>query len=146
MAFIDAIMARVADQVPELAGRIEGAANLAEMVRTNKLPQVTPALNVMPLGVIGGKPISMLKNYRQDVDRQFALVLTIQTYEAQGARAQPDIEALIERLVTAIVGWTPQATTRGVFRLIRWWLVNIEGGALSYQIEVAIADAIRSQP
>ena len=146
MAFIDAIMARVADQVPELAGRIEGAANLAEMVRTNKLPQVTPALNVMPLGVIGGKPISMLKNYRQDVDRQFALVLTIQTYEAQGARAQPDIEALIERLVTAIVGWTPQATTRGVFRLIRWRLVNIEGGALSYQIEVAIADAIRSQP
>ena len=141
---IDALMERLAEQVPELAGRIEGAANLAELMRQNKLPQVTPALNVLPLGLVGGKAIAMLENYRQDVDRQFAVILTIRSFDATGGRDQTDIEALIGRIVMAVVGWTPVPTTRGVFRLVRASLANMQAGTLAYQIEFSISDAIRS--
>lgn len=144
MSLIDDIMVRVADKVPELAGRIQGAANLAEMMRSNGLPQVTPALNVIPLGVVGGKPMAVQQNYRQDIERQFGLVLTLRTFEVQGSRALPDIEALIERIIMALIGWTPVTTTRGVFRLSRCNLTSIVGGALTYQIEVSLPDIIRS--
>lgn len=141
---IDAIMARLADQVPDLAGRIEGAANLAELMRQNKLPQVTPALNVIPSGIGGGKAVAMLNDYRQDVERQYAVILTIRSYEATGGQVQPDAEALIERIIMALVGWTPRTDTRGVFRLVRCFLANMQAGTLAWQIEFSIPDAIRS--
>ena len=43
------VLARLEELVPDLAGRLEGAARFGELVETNHLPQQTPAGFVLPV-------------------------------------------------------------------------------------------------
>jgi len=74
------------------------------------------------------------------------VILTIRSYDATGGQVQADIEAMIERIVMAVVGWTPRPTTRGVFRLVQAPLANMQAGTMAWQIEFSIPDTIRSAP
>ncbi len=51
---IAAVIARLEASVADLVGRIEGAAELADLMQNNRLPQVTPAAHVIPMGCVGG--------------------------------------------------------------------------------------------
>jgi hypothetical protein len=140
----DAVIARLRAGVPALAGRVEGAAELAALQRQNQFPQVTPAAHVIPLGLSAASPTALAGNFRQEVDRRIGVILTVRTHDATGSRALAGVDALVEAIVAAISGWTPDPGSTGVFRLLRAEVAAMREGTLVWQIEFALADRIRS--
>lgn len=139
---IDAVIARLEAEVPTLAGRTQGAVQFVELMRTGNLPQVTPAAHVLPLGLTGGQPNAVAGAFVQPLDRAISVMLTLRSYDARGEKALDPLETLINAIVTAICGWTPEPTV-GVYRLTRAALVTMTAGTLVYQIDFAIADQLR---
>lgn len=135
---IDRLKTRVAD----LGGRVEGAADLANLMRSNALPQVTPAAHVLPTGLTGGRQTAYVGLYRQEVDRQIAVILTVRTHDATGARAMAAVAALIDAIVLALAGWQPADET-GVFALRRATCVRFGEGTAVYQIDFSLPDQLR---
>lgn len=139
------VIARLAERVPELAGRIEGAAELSALMRENRLPQVTPAAHVLPLGLRGLQADAAAGAFRQAVDETVAVVLTWRGYEPTGARALAPLDALIGAVIEALAGWGPAAAS-GVLRLARGQLVAINAGTIVYQIDFTLTDHLRITP
>lgn len=136
------VISRLTDQVAALSGRVEGAAQFADLMRRNALPQVTPAAHVLPLGLQGGSAEAATGIFTQMTDKSVGIVLTIRSHDRTGAKALATVEELIDSVVTAIAGWTPGSTV-GVFRLMRGQLVNMSAGTLVYQLDFAISDQLR---
>lgn len=137
---------RLQDRVPVLAGRVHGAADFAELMRTNALPQVTPAAHVIPMGYLGGKPLDFTGLYRQSVEYQLAVVLTLRAQDKAGGRDLPDAGQLIDQVVAAFAGWEPDPSVTRVMRLVRARLVGIPPGALVYEITFACDVQLRITP
>ena len=76
------ITARIEERVPQLAGRVKGAADLAALMRDNQLPQQTPAAHLLPLGLQGGRGESGAGLYTQMVEEAVGVVLS---FRALGA-------------------------------------------------------------
>lgn len=140
---VDDAIVRLEAQVPALARRVEGAAELSELVRKNNLPQQTPAAFVLPLGLRGGEADTSAGIFRQSFDETIAVVLIIESAgDATGGKALPTIHALIWAVIAAIAGWAP-ADEIGVFRLMRGQLVSMSRGIVIYQLDFAIQDQLR---
>lgn len=139
---IAAVIQRLEAMVPSLAGRIEGAMQFAELMRSGNLPQVTPAAHVLPLGLQGGQPDVMTGAFRQPIARSIAVVLTIRTYDVTAGREVDPLNSLIDEILAAIAGWTPDSTV-GVYRLSRAGLVSMAAGTVIYQIDFSIDDQLR---
>ncbi|PKP85851.1 MAG: hypothetical protein CVT80_00295 [Alphaproteobacteria bacterium HGW-Alphaproteobacteria-2] len=139
------VIARLAERVPDLAGRIEGAAELSALMRENRLPQVTPAAHVLPLGLRGLQADAAAGLFRQAFDETVAVVLTWRGYEPTGGRALAGLEALIDTVIAALAGWAPAQAT-GVLRLSRGQLVAISAGTIVYQIDLTLTDHLRITP
>lgn len=142
---VGAVIAQLGARVPELAGRIEGAAELSALMRENRLPQVTPAAHVLPLGLRGLQADAATGLFRQAVDETVAVVLTWRGYEASGGRALSPLDALIDAVIAALAGWGPEAAG-GVLRLARGQLVAINAGTIVYQIDFTLTDHLRIAP
>lgn len=136
---------RLAQTVPALAGRIEGAAAFADLMRQNALPQVTPAAFVIPLGLQGGGSEVMTGLYRQDVEEIVGVLLVLRSFSRTGDKALPELDLLIDAVLQAVAGQAP-AEALGVIRLLRGSLVSMEGGTIVYQIEFALSDQLRITP
>lgn len=136
---------RLAQTVPALAGRIEGAAAFADLMRQNALPQVTPAAFVIPLGLQGGGSEVMTGLYRQDVEEIVGVLLVLRSFSRTGDKALPELDLLIAAVLQAVAGQAP-AEALGVIRLLRGSLVSMEGGTIVYQIEFALSDQLRITP
>lgn len=141
-AQIPAIITRLNDQVPEFSGRIEGAAELAGLMRQNALPQVTPAAHVLPLGLRGGQAQAGAGTYRQEIEDVVAVLITLRAHSRTGREALPDIDTLSRKVIDAIAGWGP-GDAIGVFRLARGALVSMSAGTVLYQIDFALTDQLR---
>ena len=139
---IAAVIARLENQVPELAGRVEGAAELNALVQSNGLPQHTPAAHVLPLGLRGGRPDAAAGMFRQEFEETVAVVLTLRNQGRTGDRGLAGADALISAIVAAIAGWAP-GDEIGVFSLSRGQLVSFQAGALVYQLDFSIVDQLR---
>lgn len=133
---------RLAASVPELLGRIEGAAAFAELMRQNALPQVTPAAFVIPLGLQGGVADVTTGLFRQEVQEIVGVMLVLRSYSTSGEKALPELDRLIEATVSAVVGFAPDDAV-GVFRLVRGALVSMTAGMIVYQLEFALSDQLR---
>jgi len=139
---ISEVINRLKSKVPALSGRIEGAADFAELMRRNALPQVTPAAHVLPLGLQGLSADAAAGAFTQMVRETIGVVLTIRSHSVSGAKSLDTIDALITDVINALAGWEPGAET-GVFALVRGSLINMSAGTLVYQLDFAITDQLR---
>ncbi len=139
---IAAIKTRLAAQVPELSGRIEGAANFVDMLARNALPTQTPAANVIPTGLQGGKAGAISGAFTQSMSNTIAVMLTLRTYDRTGEKGVDRADVLIRDIVNGLAGWAPGDEV-GVFVLRNSRLVNMSAGTLVYQIEFSIDEQLR---
>lgn len=139
---IGPVIDRLKTQVPELSGRIEGAAEFAALMRQNALPQVTPAAHVLPLGLRGGQAQTGAGAFRQEVEEVVAVLITLRAHSRTGREVLPDLDALIRKVIDVIAGWGPDDAI-GVFRLARGQLVTMSAGTMLYQLDFALTDQLR---
>lgn len=140
---IEAIIARLNAQVPALGQRVQGAADLAVLMQSGGLPSITPAAYVLPLGLMGGAEAAMSGVYRQEIERQISVALCITSRDRSGAQALPETADVIDAIVGAIAGWTPDDDTIGLFRLLRAMIVRFQDGLAIYEIQFSIQDQLR---
>lgn len=139
------LITRLKEQVPDFSGRVEGAANLAELMAQGGLPQATPAANVVSVGLQGGQPDAASGLFRQSFEEVFGVILTFRNNTATGKKAFDRVEEIKRAVIEAVAGWSP-LDAFGVFRLARGTLVNFSAGTLVYQIDFAIGDQLRIIP
>ena len=143
---VDDAVTRLKDQVDALAERVEGALELAEMVRRNALPNVTPQAYVVPLGFRPlGSGEASAGAFTQDIDEIVGVVLIARVAgDVTGRKALPTLGPLIDAVVAALAGWAPNDDVTGVFRLQRGALVSLAAGVVIYQLDFAIQDQLRN--
>lgn len=130
--------------VATLHGRIFGAARFAQVLASNQLPQVCPAAFVLPLGLRGGAATAVTGLFRQSLDRLVGVVLVVRNVaDATGAAAYAELEPLVEAVISAVAGWSPDADALGTFVLTRGELVSVAAGTITYQLDFAIEDQLR---
>lgn len=145
MGLVGEVIERLDARVATLSGRVSSAAELADLMRRNALPQVTPAAHVLPAGIQAGRDEVVTGLYRQSIDRVIAVVITVRSHDASGARALAGLDVLIDEVITAIAGWGP-AGAMGVFRLSRVPPPDIAAGTLVQEVSFAIPDQLRITP
>lgn len=132
MALVDDVIARLKAEVPVLQNRVEGAADLGALFGRGELPQVTPAAHVVPAGIAAGRAGGSIGHYSQKIDRQIAVVLSFRGRDKASTRGLDGVEAVLDAVLAAIAGWTPDPATTGVFALRGARLVSIPADALVY--------------
>lgn len=143
MLRIDAVRARIELRVPELAGRLLNAADYANLVERNQLPQVTPAGYVLPGGLRGGAADAATGMFRQALAVMVIVVLVVRVAgDPLAGRAIDEVTPLVEDTIAAVVGWEP-GDAIGVFELSQAELVGAKDGALVFQIDFALNDQLR---
>lgn len=136
------VITRLEAKVPTLVNRIDGAAQLADLMRRNALPQQTPAAHVLPGGLLGGQAEASTGVFSQMYKQSVGVLLTVRSNDRTGEKALAGIDTLIFEVIDAIAGWAP-ADEIGVFELTRGQLVNMSAGTLVYQIDFTINDQLR---
>ena len=136
------LKARIEDQVPVLAGRVEGAADLAELTRKGAWPQASPAAHLIPLGLQGRGAYSATGAFTQILREMVSVVLTLRTYDRAAGDDLPELHELIQAVLQAVAGWGPDGSV-GVFELARGSLIHNRDGRLVYQLDFAIDDQLR---
>jgi hypothetical protein len=136
------VIDRLKERVPTLAGRVEGAAHLAQMMAANQMPQVTPAANVIATGLAGGTADASTGFFRQSFDETVTVYLTFRNVQGPGGNALDLFDEVKWSVIEAICGWGPE-TAVGVFRLLRGQVVNMATGTMLYQIDFALGDQLR---
>lgn len=138
------LVARISAAVPQLAKRVETAAELSELVKRKALPQASPFAFVLPLGL---QPRSDgdagAGAFTQAIDETFAVVLFVRAAgDITGGRALPSIDALVWTVIEAVCGWGPDDAI-GVFHLRRGQLLSAEAGAVIYQLDFGLQQQVR---
>lgn len=141
---IDAVVARLNAQVPDLNGRVEEALALAEMIREKRLPQHATAL-VIPLAFAGQAADTGSTIFRQTFQETVAVLLVLPVHDQTGRRALARLRPLLGEVIDALAGWAP-GDELGVFQLRRGGLVSADGGRMLYQLEFSITDQLRITP
>ncbi|KQZ14304.1 hypothetical protein ASD44_09635 [Mesorhizobium sp. Root554] len=138
------LVERLDATVPSLARRVEGAAELAELVRRKALPQASPFAFVLPTGLVArAEGDSGTGVFTQMVDEVFAVVLFVRASgDITGGKALPAIDALVWAVIGAVCGWGPDEAI-GVFQLRRGQLLSAEAGAVIYQLDFALQQQVR---
>lgn len=137
------IITRLESQVPEISGRTRGAAELAELVRQNALPNETPAAFVLPLGLRGHSPDAAAGLYRQSVDDTIGVVLMVEAAgDETGNIALPTVDVISDKIIAALAGWGP-SNTSDIFHLVRGNLLSMHDGTVMYQLDFAIQNQLR---
>lgn len=135
--------------ITAIAGRIQPAASLSDLMNRNQAPQVCPAAFVLPAGIRGGSVDAMAGLFKQDIAEVLSIVLFLRAAgDATGGRMTDALVPLRNDVIRAIVGWSPQSDwlegeTVGEFRLSRGELISLSSGLLTYQIDFALNDQMR---
>lgn len=138
------IIARLASDVPALQGRAFGAASLAAIMAREAVPSVTPCAHVVPSGIVGRQPPSLMAGgYLQDVDRGWAVFLSLRVHDPNGVQAMDEAAELIDAIVLAIAGWEPTAKSVGVFTFRHALLRSFDRGVAIYEISFSVSDQLR---
>lgn len=138
---VDDVQARLADMVSSLRN-VGTAVDMMALIRTNNLPQFTPAAHVVPVGLRGGSEDAMAGAYIQSAEETVGVVLTFRNSDPEGARQLGRAMAIRDEVIEALVGWAPDEAMAG-FRLVRGAVVQMEGTTLVYLLEFAIPLQLR---
>lgn len=133
MALVTDSIARLKTMVPDLGNRVEGAANFGALMKAGGVPQAALVAHVLPTGVAGGKAFPLTGMFRQSVSRLITVMLSVNTGHAQGGHWADRIEALIDDILAAMLGWQPTGSA-GVFMLKRSQLIDATGGVFRHEI------------
>ena len=129
--------------ITPLAGRVQGAAKLAELQARNQVPQFSPAAYVIGSALRGGSADATSGLFRQQLDRMISIILFVRLAgDGTGAAVGSELEPLVEQVVTRICGWGPDAAI-GVYRLARGELIAFAGGLATYQLDFILDDQLR---
>lgn len=139
---IDAVISRLEAQVAELQGRVEGAGNFAELTRSKRLPQVTPAAHVLPMGFVGRGADASAGAFTQVIEEAVAVILTVRDQGQSTKAILADLRGFLMRIIEAVAGWAPVEAI-GVFRFVRGSLISSAQGTFIYQLDFAITDQLR---
>lgn len=141
---IASLIARLGAAVPDIAGRVEGALELSEMIRQKALPQAPLHAFVIPAGLVArSQGDAAAGAFTQAIDRLVSIVLVFRSAgDVRGTRVQPKVDETVEAVVTAVCGHEPDDAI-GVFRLTRGRLVEFSAGTIFYQLDFALQDQIR---
>lgn len=142
------LVARISTLVPQLAKRVETAAELSELVKRKALPQASPFAFVLPLGLQArNEGEAGAGAFVQNVDEAFAVVLFVRAAgDITGGRALPSIDVLVWAVIEAVCGWgppEPEDRAVGVFHLRRGQLLSAEAGAVIYQLDFGLQQQLR---
>ena len=143
MSLVADVKERILANVPDLAGAVEEAADLAELVRQGALPQKPRAAFVLPLGFDARQADAASGIYRQSIDDVIGVVLVAQTAgDAKAQRALATIDALKDAVLAAVCGWAPVGAI-GDFTARRGRLVSVAAGTIIYQLDFALQNQLR---
>lgn len=140
------VIARLAEHVPELSGRLYLAADLqAILAGAATAPQGVSA-HVLPSGLSARGGESAAGMFTQVVD-EVVTVLLVYRYAVQaGERAAPEIRDMRMKVIAALAGSAPEDTAGDfVFRAARLQ-PPLQGGTLLDQIDFSIQDQLRITP
>lgn len=141
---VDLVAQRVAAKVPTLAGAIEYIAELAALVEAGAFPQRDVAAFVVPLGFDDRGGSSAVNAYTQVLADMVGVILCIKARGDVRARsAVPKVDELVNQVVDAVAGWTPNQDTVGVFRVTRGRLIPGASGLVVYQLDFELLDQLR---
>jgi hypothetical protein len=138
------LSARIMAEVAALSDRVEGAAELTELLRRKALPQASPFAFVLPLGLRArSEGDAATGAFLQMIDELFAVVLIVRSAgDVTGAKALPKIDELVRAVIDAVCGWAPDEAV-GVFRLARGQLLAVDAGSVQYQLDFALQQQAR---
>ncbi len=139
---VEDLIQRLKERVPDLSNRVEGALSLADLMAQGRLPEVTPAANVIQVGLVGKAPDAVAGLFRQAFDEVFGVVLTFRNNTPTARKGFDRVEEIKRAVIEAVCGWTPEGTL-GVFSLARGTQVSFSAGTLVYQIDFAVGDQLR---
>ena len=109
------LKARIEATIPRLAGRTEGAADLAELSRQGAWPQHTPFAHVVPAGLQGLGATAAAGSFVQMYRELVSVVLTLRTYDLTSGDDVPELHELIDAVLRAVAGWLSWISLSGVF-------------------------------
>lgn len=138
----DDLIQRLKERVPDLSNRVEGALSLADLMAQGRLPEATPAANVIQIGLVGKPADATTGMFRQSFDEVFGVVLTFRNNTPTARKGFDRVEEIKRAVIEAVCGWTPEGTL-GVFSLARGTQVSFSAGTLVYQIDFAVGDQLR---
>lgn len=129
--------------IPALAGRVQGAAKLAQLTEKGAQMTADRAAFVLPLGLRGGAASAAAGLYRQSIDRLVGVVLMVRNRgDDTGEKAALEMSDLVDAVIAAVVGGGPEEAI-GVYTLVRGELVSIAAGTITYQLDFALEDQLR---
>jgi len=143
--FVDDVIARIDDEVPALANRTKGAADLSTLVSEGSLPQSAVAAFVLPIGFRNTSAGDASANaFTQMLVETIGILLVIRNAnDITGGKSLPKIETLADLLIAKIAGWAPSGAF-GVFSVSRGQLLSANDGTVIYQLDFAIQKQVRN--
>tara|TARA_R110002020_G_scaffold10801_22_gene41108 strand:+ start:28970 stop:29419 length:450 start_codon:yes stop_codon:yes gene_type:complete len=132
--------------VPDLAGgRTLEAADLAELIRQQALPNNPATAFLVPTGLRPrGEGDAGASAFIQSIDEMVAVVLVVRTAaDVTGAKGLPRVNALVWAVIGAVAGGDVEDAI-GVFRFAGGQLHSVTAGAIFYQVNFAIQLQLRS--
>lgn len=106
---VAAIQARLRAEVTDLH-RIEGAADMQALMKAQGAMTTRPLAHVVTTGLRANPAMDAAGAHVQMVTAGFSVVLTIPaTADPKGERGRGEADPLIQSIVLALIGWTPEA-------------------------------------
>ena len=145
----DQVKTRLEENVTVLAGRVQHALDLSELIAREALPNGRYAAFVVPAGMRPqGNGESAAGAFTQSLDEVITIVLVINSAgDVTGAKAAPRVDELLWDVIPLIAGWAPadidSAVYIGDFRFLRSQVLSLTKGAVICQVEFAIALQLR---
>jgi hypothetical protein len=141
---IDQVIARLEQTVPDLAGRVSEATQLAQLMEKGQLPQAGFTAFVLPGALRGGASTAAAGMFRQAISETVSVMLVMRVAgDIKGTKGLKRIDPVKKACIEAICGWTPDETTVGLFTLSGGELASLTNGTLTYVLDFSINDQLR---
>ena len=140
---IDDLITRLKAEVPEFQGRVEGAAELAALVKDGRAPNRTPSAYVLPLGLVATPATTATGVHRQLFTETFGVVIVLTVAnDATGAKGLPKINLLRDAVIQKLAGWQPTGAFEAI-SLRRAVLKSMVKGTITLQVDFNTDDYLR---
>ncbi len=143
VTLVDHVIARLAERVPALAGRIGRAGEMSALIQAGSLPQGGTAAFVVPLGFRAGETMAMAGPHSQQLRRRLAVILVVDfAGDAIGAETIPELDQLEDQVLRALAGWKPPSGWEP-FAAERGALLGLNAGRAFHQVDFSIPQLLR---
>lgn len=140
---VELVRDKLAAEVPALYGRVDGAAELAQLIDVGAVPQDSPAAFVLPLGFRARTGDAAAGMFRQRLDWGVGVVLFVSfADDATGARVLPEVEQLVRAVLAVVCGWVPPGAI-GAFEATRGDLHSHNAGTAIFQVDFTVNEQLR---